>query len=611
MSRIITLFCLLFLISSVSITEADSGSRIVDYLKAFDLKKPKLLPINNTVYSDSAILVISSQADFDRLQDNLIRLLGVPGRKVTVRIKRGVYYYSNRQIDLDGQDAQGISLSFKGDNAILISRGKRYLAGQKTSSIFSTGFPFIDDRFRFVPIWSEMEQMKNEVELINPDSKLCRVYSTSVLKVSETPQNAYIRITEWYKSAVYPIERISNGYIYFTATDLKRIKNSYNINSDRIVSESYPRFQLCNVPIKNCPVVVNDRGTSFSNEYKSIYECRQGTLVSIKGSSFDELLVSGLRIVGNRSNFNLFDIKDSCFKYGLFIDSNTFESMRGGVISVKSSENVFIQNNVFNYIWGTAIFSDDLSRNVQIIRNSFDNTGWGLMNLPTIVCRSKGYYVAYNKLKDFGSWGIGIGGWYGSGQGMDSFGIIEYNELWHSKDYRSSVFKHGLIDSGAIYCWTNNAEAIIRFNYIHDYCGISSNRGIYCDDGARNVLLYANIILRINSGATIHSRYVPGSIGHFRNNTNNVFAYNVLDGKYVFEGNPFERNCFLGENFLINGNDYLDKCQISNIGEVYPNVNLTIPPDRESDDGLKHLFLLIETHPYSSQLAFFQKQLLN
>lgn len=65
-----------------------------------------------------------------------------------------------------------------------------------------------------------------------------------------------------------------------------------------------------------------------------------------------------------------------------------------------------------------------------------------------------------------------------------------------------------LMDSGAIYTWTQNDQVIIRYNYIHDYTGASDNRGMFCDDGAANFKIIGNRILRIANSYCVDSRII-------------------------------------------------------------------------------------------------------
>ena len=108
------------------------------------------------------------------------------------------------------------------------------------------------------------------------------------------------------------------------------------------------------------------------------------------------------------------------------------------------------------------------------------------------------------------------------------------------------------MDGGAIYAWTQNDNAIIRYNYIHDYVGAGYNRGIYLDDGVSNIKLYGNIITNTPSYYSIDSRYVKDHAYGYSNNSNNLIAYNVVDNYICFMGyKGEERQCRKGPNFIL------------------------------------------------------------
>lgn len=96
------------------------------------------------------------------------------------------------------------------------------------------------------------------------------------------------------------------------------------------------------------------------------------------------------------------------------------------------------------------------------------------------------------------------------------------------------------MDSGAIYAYTQNDDTQIRNNFIHDYTGMKDNRGIFMDDGAINVTVRDNVIMRIANSWSIDSRRVadienePGSQVQ-KANIGNTITNNKTDGRIRFE----------------------------------------------------------------------------
>ena len=127
------------------------------------------------------------------------------------------------------------------------------------------------------------------------------------------------------------------------------------------------------------------------------------------------------------------------------------------------------------------------------------------------------------------------------------------------------------MDSGAIYVSTQNDNVIIRYNYICNYSGILDNRGIFCDDGARNITIYGNIIYGIDNGFCIDSRQVEDADKSVRlNNTNNVIEENYLQGSIRFEGSADDNNgCKYGRNYyLVNDSGPLPQNKVVNVKVV-------------------------------------------
>jgi hypothetical protein len=97
-----------------------------------------------------------------------------------------------------------------------------------------------------------------------------------------------------------------------------------------------------------------------------------------------------------------------------------------------------------------------------------------------------------------------------------------------------------LMDTGAIYVYTQNASLEIRNNYIHDISGPYDNRGIFCDDGTVNTVIEGNTVLRIANSYCIDLRRALSvetrSDSHIRKvNVGNRLGKNRTDGKIRFE----------------------------------------------------------------------------
>ena len=91
------------------------------------------------------------------------------------------------------------------------------------------------------------------------------------------------------------------------------------------------------------------------------------------------------------------------------------------------------------------------------------------------------------------------------------------------------------MDSGVIYVWTQTDGITIHNNYIHDISGIKDNRGIFCDDGAKNVTITGNVIQRIQNSYCIDLRNVTFVAEKVPDhNIGNICTDNLVDGDIRF-----------------------------------------------------------------------------
>ena len=214
-----------------------------------------------------------------------------------------------------------------------------------------------------------------------------------------------------------------------------------------------------------------------------------------------------------------------------------------------------------------------------------------IKNTFCVICRGENYRVADNEMKDFGYGAIGVGVWYKDTDSKSPcYGVVENNHIWFSPEYKERKKDNTLIDSGAIYVWTINDSTVIRGNYIHDYTGMGSNRGIYLDDGAKNVTVESNLIMDIENSYTIDS-WQSSSLERINkndrsNNTRNVIRDNIVNGRYRLQGNrKVANNCVKGRNiYLSDGRAPYRENVVTNVKNQQSDVSL--PLVEKSKDGL-------------------------
>lgn len=158
-----------------------------------------------------------------------------------------------------------------------------------------------------------------------------------------------------------------------------------------------------------------------------------------------------------------------------------------------------------------------------------------MTNMPLIRCSGEEFRIADNYFEDFSYSALGLGVHYTETDTYGTTGVVERNEICQSEAFRRHPMR-SLIDAGAIYIATGNKRTVIRDNYIHDIDGPHGNRGIFADDGAMNVTIENNTVLRIRNGHCIDLRkcyrvkWLPNSKVSTPN-TGNIVRDNVYDGK--------------------------------------------------------------------------------
>ena len=544
-SRFLLLLVVLFFYGGVldAIAQNTIGkSAFNDVYWSLDKEKGVTIASNNSFISGD-IIRIKTQEDFLKITQLINNKVNKGAKSITIVFDKGRYEYISNHIYLTGRQFKDVSIRLLGNNSEIVSSGNTFTWNPARNSFFNKKCEYIDESGNDFDIWSEVYQSDKLIEVVSEKEKLCRVHCESLgLPTNTICQNVEILITMWYRSEVYKVKKIEKGYVYFVADNLSKYNGNYNVNQDYLVGKVYPRFKLCNI-YKTRPS-------------KRLFECQKSRFLFLNNVSIASFELSGFIFNGGAADNSLIQLKKVDSSSPIRIHDNVFKNLKERVISISSTDDVQVYDNAFHSNYTYCVSSGNTSRNTCVVRNSFSNIGLGLDNTYCIVCRGENYYVADNEMCDFGYGGIGIGVWYKDTESKSpSCGIVEHNHLWYSEDYKRGRMAHSLIDSGAIYVWTINQSATIRYNFIHDYNGMGSNRGIYCDDGTKNVKMYGNIVLDIENGNAIDCR-LSSTLTKINksdktNNTGNVMIYNIIGGKYKFQGRKGSNQCYKGQNIII------------------------------------------------------------
>lgn len=532
-----------------------------------------------------AVIGVSTQAEFDAMPSKVRAALDAGHKNVSVSIGEGVYRFRNGHLAFAGNSYPEASLSIKGNGAVLVSAGQ-YLADGATCKSLDPCAGFLTQDFSDYNPWSRTFLASGAIEVVDETTKLCRLKSSEVsLTDMKSCPSAAILVTQWFKRAVYDVVKVKDGWIYFTASDLARAGIlGWNVNNDIAYGgkDCKPRFKLFGMPVDGCPYISRERvhlpsGTAALHMCESVYAFDFGDC------SFGSIEISGLSFRGSRnSREGVALLRFSRVKCpSVRVHDCDFQGIRGYVASLNHGSSLEFYNNSVKDIYSGCIYAYEDGKGLIVTDNSFRDCGKGMNNNFVVKCAGDGYYIARNRFCNFGYGGISVGAWHKTTNPVRPSGVVERNELWYEGDVLAHPERHCLMDSGAIYLYTLNASADVRYNFIHDITGVKDNRGIFCDDGARNFNIHGNVVLRVANSYCIDSRREKASEDvNGPNNVGNQLSGNVVDGAVRFEGNEAVGGCSMGANYRLpsaSGHRQADK--IRNVGSRSRMTEISSPDD--------------------------------
>ena len=491
---------------------------------------------------------IRSQQDFDGLGKAIQQALDERVPTVEVTFRTGTYYFSENHIDLEAPDAPNTTVILNGNGSILLGKGDDYVLRRGQALFTGTyqptdGFFSVDDgrilspyspvrkaRSAVVPAGKGVYRMK--VSEKNLDKKKCK--------------DVYVILSEWFRSHRYPVVSIRDGYLYFKSED-----PLLEMNWDIRYGRTYPKYVLVNHP-DNGSVCV--QGGAVRSSSSRLHRSVASRFIKVWTGQLGRLEVRHFTFAGNGGKDPLIMLYCAAMHSSEFSHCR-FMGIQHCALSVHHVNNVSIHDNVLENCFREAVYSDDYTRNTEIFANRFLNMGCAFEGVAVIRSEGGDMHIHDNYLEDFTYAGILSGIHYTSDQKVITSGVIERNELCHTDAFRKEPSRT-LMDCGAIYVRTMNADLVIRDNYIHDYAGTKDYRGIFGDDGASHVTVTGNVITGIPQGNCIDFRRVPEVLtlpeSHAREaNVYNRIEGNRVDGNVRFETRGGDDGCRKGANVLL------------------------------------------------------------
>lgn len=467
-----------------------------------------------TVTGYAVTIKVCTQQEFDLLNERIAEAIQRGEKEISVVIVARELTFTDNQILLKSIKHNDVSITIHGKGVRLTSEGHFVKKPQDPSLMYLK-------RGKYYNPWTPYRQMTDTVSIIDPASRLCRIHTLSKNKHDLLPQNKYINYTCWYTSRTSPVTKIGAREIEFDGGDwaVPQQGNFFNVNMDYSYAKIYPRYRLFGT--KKIP--------------NGVYVCEASNLVKIERCSLRSFLMDSVSVTGSSYREALILVQSS-HADSIAVRGCTFRCIGGTVLMDCQSSNVCFTDNIVDTFMGYGIESEVGSTGAKVNDNSFSNCTLGMEMGFAIKMRSDNFIVKNNTISDFCYGGIGAGIWAKTPTECKCRGIISDNELYYTDAFLSNLSQHTLMDSGAIYTWTRTDGVIISNNYIHDIDGIKDNRGIFCDDGAKNITLSGNRIERVYNSYDIDLRWCETYRENVPDhNTGNQMLDNLTSGSVRFE----------------------------------------------------------------------------
>lgn len=547
------------------------------------------MPINKGKWT---VVKVKKQVDWDSIVSTIKILLDAGEKNLLIKIIGKDIEFGFESKVVQGLTFPDANIRIIGNKARLIPYGYTFSRNNARVEIegdFYT-FPYseynldnivIDSKGNEVPVYDSVRQLEGEILRVQDDIWKFKVELPDLAE--DRCKDFYVLLTRDWTSARHKVEKVQEGWLFFHL-DSKDLHSERDPNIDWIQYHVRPRYRLINCPVSRGVHIA--KGKIFIPiKYKKIRVNKGGQFITFAYCHFNRLEISGFKFNGCGEP-TPFGIYSSTFEQGAFIHDNTFTNMSGMAISTAFNTNVIIANNSVTNTRVQAIGGD--GTNTTICCNRLKNIGW-MLNTRAITGGGEKLHICDNVIEDFNYGAISCGSTNSNDKANPLTYIIERNIIRLTKEYTDNYLLNTLADGGGIYIGPQCTQGIIRDNVVENIKGIHSNRGIFLDDGAKNLAIYGNLIIKTENCYDIdlrlcktHSVEIPDY------NTNNLIFNNLITGGYRFQDNGANSGCVGGQNYLFNLgwnnktvvelNDSIPDIQMEDCS--FQNGKLAIPKDK-------------------------------
>ncbi len=503
------------------------------------------------------VVNVCTQDEWDNILINLKALLDHGHNNLEIRVTGKNIIYGEKDVTVLGWNYPKANLRFVGKKSILKPFGYNFTrnAGSITEDGSFYAYPYSDYNLTDIAVDSNGDEIpfREEVTLVNGD--ILKVHdSIDVWKfqidlpdLSEVQcKDFYVLMTRDWTSARHKVVKVKDGWLYYHL-DSEDLHSDRDPNVDWIQYKIRPRYCLINNPLS--------RGLHCSNgklyiprNVNMIRIGKKGKLLTFAHCRFNSLEITGFNLNGCGDGSPI-GIYYSQFDIGCYIHDNEFKNISSVAIYTAYNKNVSISDNTVYNTRVSAISGG--GENTCIHHNYLKKTGW-MLNTQAIMGGGENLHICDNIIENFNYAAIACGSSSPNDKVSKLTYIIERNTIRQTEAFTDNYIQNTLADGGGIYIGPQCTQGIIRNNVIENIKGIHSNRGIFLDDGAKNLAIYGNLIMNTANSYDIDLRYSAGyAAGIPDHNTNNCIFQNIMTGGYRFEDAGEGSNCIGGENVLL------------------------------------------------------------
>lgn len=585
-------------------------SDVIDIHSSLDSIKIQMPSYNS--YKCEVVLNVTNQTQWNHVCHSIEDYLQKGYRNIKISVEANRLELEKSANVLKNLDYPDANIQIVSKNTLMVPSGFLFSSNSKNRKTDSTSNKFYYSDFDIndiildgknielslyesvFTIDSEIESVESdgETEVLNPDGTLYKKiiktwrFKTALPDLNEEDcKDFYILLTRLWTSCRHKVVRVKDGWIYFhlKSDDAPTLmQQTLDPNSDKKIYKVSPRCRLVNSPVS--------RDIHFKNDciyipkvVKQVRIGKGGKLFAVSNCHFNSFTISGFHIIG-AGNVPCISVQSSKFSDQLWIKSNQFSNLSANAIVVAESENVSVYDNVVENTRRNAIYCS--GKNISIWQNKLKNIGYMLQTMA-ISFSGENIHVFENNIEDFNYSAIATGSAKPNNQHSLLTYVIERNHIRYSTDFTNTSKDRTLADGGGIYVGPQNTQGIIRYNVIENLTGAGANRGIFLDDGVKNLAVYGNLIMQTANSYDIDLRFCKTYAKDIPDhNTNNIIFHNIMTGGYRFQDTDSVKSlCFGGQNLLL-GIGNFQKCiiklqqstpDIRVANGVYKNGKIVIP----------------------------------